>query len=100
MKKVTLPEDDGFRTEHVAGSPGFFNIRRDYHEPLPVGTVVAMVFRITGYDKDCDGSAMMRVEALDKDGRTTGWSESNLGVYPESMVVLEDAGELHRIAEG
>lgn len=99
MKKVVLPKDDGFRLEPLSGAPNVGLVRRDYHEPLPVGTVIAKMFVIEGYDRDCDGSAMMRVAAVDKDGHTTGWRADCLGVYEDSMVVLDDAGELHRLVE-
>jgi hypothetical protein len=86
-------ERENFRLEPV---PGFHAMtpRRDPVEPVPVGTYVAMVFRVTGYDPDCDGSLMARLENVDADGKTTGWEESAIGMYPDSTWVVDSPGEL------
>lgn len=49
MKKVVLNKNN-IHVDSVPGVPNVGIIRRDYHEPLPVGTVVAMMFVIEGYD--------------------------------------------------
>jgi hypothetical protein len=66
-------------------------------EPVPVGTVVLMAFRITGYDRDCDGSAMARLENIDALGEATGWEEAHVGLYPESAWVADSIGELGKV---
>lgn len=86
-------EQENFRLEPVPGLRAM-TPRRDPVEPVPVGTYVAMVFRVSGYDQDCDGSLMARVENVDADGRTTGWEESALGLSPESTWVIDGPGEL------
>lgn len=58
--KITA-ESENFRLEG-----GF--IKRDPVEPEPVGTIVLKVFRVTGYDSDCDGSLMARMENIDSQG--------------------------------
>jgi hypothetical protein len=63
-------------------------IRRDPVEPEPVGTIVLMAFRVTGYDKDCDGSLMARLEHIDRDGRTSGWEPTHIGLYPCTDLVV------------
>jgi hypothetical protein len=68
--------------------------RRDPVEPVPVGTYVAMVFRVTGYDQDCDGSLMARLENVDADGKSTGWEESAIGMYPNCTWIVDRPGEL------
>jgi hypothetical protein len=65
----------------------------------PVGTYIAMVFRVTGYDRDCDGSLMARLECVDAAGETTGWTPVNLSLYPDSAWVLDGPGELDRLAD-
>jgi hypothetical protein len=86
------------RVEPLAAGMGFnaMMVRRDPVEPEPVGTLIAQVFRITGYDQDCDGSLMARLEAVDFNGQPTGWEPTHLGLYPDTAVVLEDPAELLR----
>ena len=78
-------------------SPNMHTPRRDPVEPVPVGTVVAKVFRVTGYDSDCDGSLMARLESVGADGDPTGWEPVNLGLYPDTTWVLDDPAELDRL---
>jgi hypothetical protein len=74
-------------------------IKRDPVEPVPAGTLIARVFRVTGYDPDCDGSLMARLEAVDAEGTPTGWEEDRLGLHPDSTWVLDVPHELDRAAE-
>lgn len=70
---------------------GFDVIRRDPIEPEPVGTIILKAFRITGYDPDCDGSLMARLENIDGDGDPTGYFVRRIGVDPSTtLVVIED----------
>lgn len=70
---------------------GFEVLKCDPREPEPVGTIVLMAFRITGYRPDCDGSLMAFLEHVDKNGETTGWEEDAVGVTPnDSLVVTPD----------
>lgn len=78
-------EEENFRMEPMGG---FRVIRRDPVEPEPVGTLVLMAFRITGYDPDCDGSLMARLEQVSSDGTPTGWETNSHGLYPGSEVVV------------
>lgn len=80
--------------------PGAVTFKRDPVEPVPVGTYVAMVFKVTGYDPDCDGSLMARLAHVDENGEESGWEPTHLGLYPSTDIVLEDPGELFRIADG
>jgi hypothetical protein len=64
-------------------------LKRDPVEPVPVGTFVAMVFRVTGYDPDCDGSLMARLECVGADGVPTGWEPTHLGLYPDCTWVVD-----------
>ena len=85
-REITEKEEN-FRTERMEGTP-FLVSRRDPVEPEPVGTVVLMAFRITGYDRDCDGSLMARLDRIDKGGEETGWSPDKIGLFPDSTVVV------------
>lgn len=69
-------------------------LRRDPVEPVPVGAYVAMVFRVAGYDPDCDGSLMARLENVGADGETTGWNQNCLGLHPDNTWVIDGPGEL------
>lgn len=90
-------EQENFRLEPAGHNVGF--IRRDPVEPVPVGSYVAAVFRVTGYDRDCDGSLMARLEQVDREGETTGWTADCLGLYPETDVVVDCPGDLHDLIE-
>lgn len=77
----------------------FITSRRDPVEPLPVGSYIACVFRVTGYDPDCDGSLMARLEQVDKDGEPSGWTPDCLGLYPDFDVVVDGPGDLHALID-
>jgi len=84
VREITADEEN-FRTERRGA---FEVIRRDSVEPEPVGTIVLMAFRVTGYDKDCDGSLMARLEQVNKDGDVTGWEADSIGLYPDTDLVV------------
>lgn len=86
IREITASEEN-FRTEQVGQ---FMTIKRDPVQPEPVGTVVLMPFRITGYDRDCDGSLMARLSALNGKGKTTGWEPDSIGLYPHSGLVVTE----------
>lgn len=94
-------EEENFRTEPMfPGDParsGIAVIKRDPVEPEPVGTIILRPFRITGYDKDCDGSLMARLEAIDCEGDSTGWTVNCIGIYDESTLVVNDLEELRAL---
>jgi hypothetical protein len=94
-------EEENFRLDPVASGPGFDvrMVKRDPVEPVPVGTYIAMVFRVTGYDEDCDGSLMGRFEQVDRNGEPTGWEPDQLGLYPVADVVLDGPSDLHDLIE-
>jgi hypothetical protein len=88
VREITADEEN-FRFE----TKGPFEvIRRDPVKPEPEGAIVLMAFRVTGYDPDCDGSLMARLEHIDKNGQTTGWTPDAIGLYGdcELVVTLEE----------
>ena len=87
-------EQENFRTEQMEGYPNISFVKRDSVEPVPIGTIVAHWFRVVGYDQDCDGSLMARLENLNSEGGTTGWCPDHLGLYPDSGVILDGPDEL------
>lgn len=99
VREITAAEEN-YRLEPLASGPGFRALmsKRDPVEPVPVGTIVAMVFRVTGYDPDCDGSLMARLEGISSDGEPTGWEPTHLGLRPGSAWVLNSADELDRLS--
>jgi hypothetical protein len=97
IPEITAGQED-FRLVPVPGL-GMTTARRDPVEPVPVGTLVARVFRVTGYDPDCDGSLMARVEAVDSAGEATGWETGRLGLRPGSWWIVDAPDELDRAAE-
>lgn len=86
VREITA-EEENFRTEPWIGGTHRI-VRRDFVEPEPVGTIVLMAFRVTGYDRDCDGSAMARLEHLSEDGSGSGWAPTHLGLYPDTDLVV------------
>lgn len=94
-----LPEpDDGARLEPIAGMNAV-TIRRDPVKVVPEGSYVAMVFRVTGYDPDCDGSLMARLQPVNRFGEAIGNERDCQGLYPDTEVVLDEPGDLHDMAE-
>lgn len=94
VREITATEEN-FRLD----PKGPYNIiRRDSIKPEPEGTIVLMPYRITGYDQDCDGSLMARLEAIDKDGKTVGGELDCVGLYPDSNLVVTLA-ELQELFE-
>jgi hypothetical protein len=67
----------------------------------PVGSYVAMVFRVTGYDPDCgettETATMARLEQVDLEGETTGWEAKQVGLYDTTDRVLSKPGDLRAI---
>jgi hypothetical protein len=94
-----VSEKEDCKIVPIEGWPNAVTFKRKPVEPVPVGTYIAMVFRVTGYDPDCDGSLMARFEHVDEQGEATGWEPKNLGLYPTTDIVLDDAGELFRLAD-
>jgi hypothetical protein len=86
VKEITAAEEN-FRTEPVPGA-AFDVIKRDPVKPELEGTIILVPFRITGYDPDCDGSLMARLEAIDKDGEATGYTTNCHGLYPSTDLVV------------
>ena len=88
VREITSEEENYRTVELIPGNPNMLTSKKDPVEPEPVGTIVLMAFRITGYDPDCDGSLMAKLEHIDKDGETTGWTPSQLGLYPSTDLVV------------
>jgi hypothetical protein len=63
IREITS-EEMNFRTEVLSG---FTVFRQDPVEAEPVGTIVMMPFRVVGFDPDCDGSLMARLEHVGMD---------------------------------
>lgn len=90
VQEITA-EEENFRTVSLAESWGINAVttKRDPVKAEPEGTIVAMVFRIEGFDQDVDGSLMARYAAIDRDGQETGWHPHHLGLYPTSTLVVK-----------
>ena len=86
MRPVREITDDNCRI--VPLNESFVSLKRDYVEPEPRGTIILMAFRVIGYGKDCDGSAMLEAEHIDKDGEITGWDIDSIGMSPNTQLVV------------
>jgi hypothetical protein len=94
-------EQENLRTVPLFPDGSFPNIvtsRRDPVEPVPVGSYVARIFRVTGYDPDCDGSLMARLEAVDAEGEPTGWTVTHMSLHPGCAWILDRPDALDRAA--
>lgn len=103
----------------LANVNGFNVIRRDPVETEPVGTLILVPMRVMGYDRDCDGSLMARLEMLDvedldkemdpdllacetaRDFERYGGCTAHHGLYPTSGIVatadeIRDLFNLHK----
>ena len=89
VRKVTA-EEENFRLEtfNKDAQRQCDMVKRDPVEPEPVGTIVLMAFRVTGYDPDCDGSLMARLEHIRKDGECSGWEPTHIGLLPDYDLVV------------
>jgi hypothetical protein len=102
LREITA-EEENFRIERR----GMFNvIKRDPVEPEPVGTIVLLPFEITGYDQDCDGSLMARMENLYpfdleendfdiSDLGSSGWEVSRVGINKGIVISAESLVALY-----
>ena len=90
VRKITASEE-GFRLEQKGS---FMVPRRDPVEPEPIGTVVLLPFKIAGYDKDCDGSLMARLDNITLEGKETGWSPKHIGLRDGIVVTLDELKRL------
>lgn len=98
--RTITAEEENFRTEPFFrdAQHGMQVIRRNPIEPEPVGTIILMAFRITGYCQDCDGSLLAELDHIDRNGEHTGWSPKQLGLYPDTDLVVEE-DELSKLWE-
>lgn len=92
IRKITAEEENFRMVPFLPEQPDrFVTPKRDPVEPEPVGTILLLPFRITGYDQDCDGSLMGRLENLylHKDRLdSSGWDVRRISVS-DGLVVTE-----------
>ena len=86
IREITA-EEENFRVEAIAG---FSVVRRDSIKPEPEGTIILKAFRVTGYDRDCDGGLMARLENIDSKCASTGWEENCIGMDSTSGLVVTE----------
>ena len=88
MRKVKdISEEENAR---VVEREGISTIKRCSIKPEPEGTIILKAFRIVGYDADCDGSLMARLENINDESECTGWDTNAIGVTGRcSLVVTE-----------
>lgn len=85
---------ENWREVPVPGWPGMVTGHVDPIRPVPVGAVVALMFRVTAYDTDCDGSQMARLERINNIGEGLGSTLDHLTLAPNDTVRLTDPSEL------
>lgn len=97
ISRVPRIDADQENARLVPLGPSVATVRRDPVEPVPIGVYVACVFRVTGYDQDCDGSLMAQLEAVDATGEATGWTVDCIGLYPDTAWVLDTPDALDHL---
>ncbi len=75
------------------------DVDRQHLFPVPVGTLVAMLFRVDGYDPDPGGWPLARVEHVDAIGADLGWGGTEIGVYPDTAWRVEESEDLDTLAD-
>jgi hypothetical protein len=87
IRKISA-EEENFRTEALTlwRAPSINVIRRDPVQPEPIGTTLLIPMRVIGYDRDCDGSLMARLEAVPLD---------ELDGRPDSDMLAADIESVH-----
>ncbi len=88
--------DERMWLEHRDG--GYAVVRREFVAPVPVGILIARIFRVTGWGRDCDGSALAELAEVDVDGQATGWEPFGVSVSSRSSWIVESAADLDRLA--
>lgn len=86
VREITSKEEN-FRVEPSDINPNIQFIKRDPIETEPIGTLLLMPMRVVGYDKDCDGSLMARLEMIDLDEIKEGLGP----IDPEYQLSLNEA---------
>jgi len=94
IREITAQEEN-FRLEPAGENVKV--IKRDPVEPVPVGSLVVMLFQVTGYDPDCDGSLMARLARVDNEGEFSGLELNCIGLTPDSTLVVDTPEELWQI---
>ena len=72
---------------------------REPFEPEPVGTLVLVPFRISGYDTKKDGTCTAHLEHIHTDGNTAGGEASDISLRPTSALVVSE-GEVSKLFTG
>jgi len=98
IKKFQKPEDKA-RVESLGSNNNvqYLTLKRDFVPPVPEGSYVIMVFKVTGFGSDCDGSALPVLEQVDFDGRTTGWTENMVGLHGNTALIVDNPKELTKL---
>ena len=87
MRPVNTVETN-FRLEPAGGF--LTRVKHDFVPPEPVGSLILIPFRITGYDSDCDGSAMVRMENINNEGESSGWTVDSITIDGTSALVVSE----------
>jgi hypothetical protein len=90
IRRITGGEE-GFRLEQYGS---FMVPRRNPVELEPAGTIVLLPFKVAGYDEDCDGSLMARLDNITMEGEKTGWSPNHIGLRDGVVVTLDELKRL------
>ena len=67
-------------------------------EPEPVGSIVLVPFRVTGYEVDDNGNCKAQLEQVNAKGDTNGWKPEARWLQSQDALVVEqdDLQELFR----
>lgn len=89
-----VSKEENFRPQVIG--PGMVTTMRTPTEPEPVGSIVLVPFRITGYEIDGNGNCKARLEHVNADGETNDWQPEPRRLQSSDALVVEQ-GELQEL---
>ena len=82
-----VSKEENFRPQVIG--PGMVTTMRTPVEPEPVGSIVLVPFRITGYEVDDNGNCKALLEQVNAEGETNGWKPEPRRLQTSDTLVVE-----------
>ncbi len=82
-----VSKEENFRPQVIG--PGMVTTMRTPVEPEPVGSIVLVPFRVTGYEVDDNGNCKARLEQVNAKGDTNGWKPEARWLQSQDALVVE-----------
>ncbi len=82
-----VSKEENFRPQVIG--PGMVTTMRTPVEPEPVGSIVLVSFRVTGYEVDDNGNCKAQLEQLNAKDDTNGWKPEARWLQSQDALVVE-----------